>query len=222
MTAEEQAMQKAKVKSPSFLSKIFAKKSHVSEIEKAINKGNENITAPSETEEAKEKYDEKDPEVAQFLREADIALEKNDLRVAEELAINALSADKRCARAYEMVGRVAMLRGSFEEARESYKTALKCNPELAEAYFGIGQIDLKNENFTDAIVNLQRAVILDRSNAVWYGELGETYLTVRQYAKAAKALKRATSLDIDNKRYKELAAEAEEKQRAHSAVYRVK
>jgi cytochrome c-type biogenesis protein CcmH/NrfG len=69
---------------------------------------------------------------------------------------------------------------------------------------------------------LQKAVNLDRGIALWYAELGKAYMQVRQFAKATKALKRAASLDIDNKEYKELASEAEDKQRAHSTVYRYK
>ncbi|MCL5410895.1 MAG: tetratricopeptide repeat protein [Patescibacteria group bacterium] len=191
-------------------------------IKQAIINGQEKIIAPSETEMVQEKYRESNPEIAQLLHDADIALEKSDLREAEDAAINALSKDKKCAQAYDIIGRVAMLRGAFDEAKEAYKTALKCDHELGSAYFGLGQICLRDENYTDAIENMQRSVVLDRSHADWYAELGKAYMEVRQFAKAAKALKRATSLDIDNKSYKELAAEAEEKQRAHASAYRMR
>jgi len=207
-----------------FIKKLFTKKEkNISDsIKQAIVDGQDKIIAPSQTEEVKEKYQESDPEIAQLLHEADIALEKSDLREAEDSAIDALSKDKKCSQAYDIIGRVAMLRGSFDEAKEAYKTALKCNPELGSAYFGLGQIFLKDENHTKAIENMQRAVVLDRSHADWYAELGQAYMEVRQFAKAAKALKRATSLDIDNKSYKELSAEAEEKQRAHASAYRIR
>jgi len=215
---------KQEQKSLGFLKNMFKKKPRDASdaIKQAIVDGQEKIIAPSETETVKEKYHESDPEVAQLLHEAEIALEKSDLREAEDLAINALSKDKKCAQAYDIVGKVAMLRGSFDEAKEAYKTALKCDPELGSAYFGLGQICLRDENLTDAIENMQRSVVLDRSHADWYAELGQTYMEVRQFAKAAKALKRATSLDIDNRAYKELSAEAEEKQRAHAHAYRMR
>lgn len=196
------------------------KKNNTAAIQKAIDDAKETIVAPSETESAQIKFKEDDPEVAQFLFEAESALGKSDLREAEEKAIEAVSKNKKCGKAYEIIGTVAMQRGSFDEAKQSFKTAIKCDPEIGPAYFGLGQIDLKNENFTESIENLQRAVALDRSRADWYCELGKAYLEVRQFAKAAKALKRAASLDIDNKEYKELAAEAEEKQRAHAAAFR--
>jgi tetratricopeptide (TPR) repeat protein len=191
-------------------------------IKQAITVGQEKIIAPSETETVKEKYNESDPEIAQLLYDADIALEKSDLREAEDSALNVLSKDKKCAHAYGVIGKVAMLRGSFDEAKQAYKAALKCDSELGDAYFGLGQISLRDENYTKAIENMQHAVVLDRSHADWYAELGQAYMEVRQFAKAAKALKRATSLDIDNKSYKELAAEAEEKQRAHASAYRIR
>lgn len=211
-------------KSVGFLKNIFKKKPKdiSNEIKEAVVSGQEKVIAPSQAEIVKEKYQESDPEIAQLLHEADIALEKSDLREAEDLAINAISKDKKCAPAYDIIGTVAMLRGSFDEAKQAYKTALKCNPELGSAYFGLGQICLRDENYTDAIENMQRSVVLDRSHADWYAELGKAYMEVRQFAKAAKALKRATSLDIDNKSYKELAAEAEEKQRAHASAYRIR
>jgi len=211
-------------KSTNFWKKLsFGKKKNNSDaIQKAIDAAKEMIIPPSETENAQVKFKEDDPEIAKFLFEADSALEKSDLREAEEKAIDAVSKNKKCGKAYEIIGNVALQRGAFDEAKQSFKTSIKCNPEMGGAYFGLGQIDLKNENFTEAIENLQRAVALDRSKADWYCELGKAYMEVRQFAKAAKALKRATSLDIDNKRYKELAAEAEEKQRAHAAAFRMK
>ncbi len=209
-------------KKPSIWNKISYKKkrNNAVAIQKAIDDAKEEIIAPSETETAQIKFKEDDPEVAEFLYEAESAMEKSDLREAEEKAISALSKNKKCGKAYEIIGTVAMQRGSFDEARESFKTAIKCDPEIGEAYFGLGEIDLKTENFTESIENLQRAVALDRGRADWYCELGKAYTEVRQFAKAAKALKRAASLDIDNKEYKELAAEAEEKQRAHAAAFR--
>lgn len=223
-TKEEGITSEYKDKKNNFWSRFaMRKKQNNSEtIQKAIDNAKEAIIPPSETETAQLKFREDDPEVADFLYQADQALEKSDLREAEEKAIEAISKNKKCGKAYEIIGVIAMQRGSFDEAKESFKTAIKCDPEIGGAYFGLGQIDLKNENFTEAIENLQRAVALDRSRADWYCELGKAYMEVRQFAKAAKALKRATSLDIDSKEYKELAAEAEEKQRAHAAAFRTK
>lgn len=214
----------SKTMKESIFSKIFAKKSdeNRADIAAVINKDNGKIIAPLEINEAQKAYKESDPEIAKILYEADQALARGDLREAEDLALQAIVKDKKCAHSYVLVGKVAFSRGSFDDAKESFKMALKCDVETAEAYFGLGQIELRDENFSEALMSLQKAVNLNRGVAEWYAELGKAYMQVRQFAKATKALKRAASLDIDNKEYKELASEAEDKQRAHSTVYRFK
>ncbi len=207
-----------------FFSKFFKQKSSLdkSDIIEEISKDNSKVIAPLEINEAQKAYKESDPEVAKILYEADLALEKGDLREAEEFALKAVVMDKKSSHAYVIIGQVAFSRGAFDDAKEAFKTALKCNPEAGEAYFGIGQIELRNENYSQALEALQKAVNMNRGIALWYAELGRAYMQVRQFSKATKALKRAASLDIDNKEYKELASEAEDKQRSHSAVYRYK
>lgn len=184
-----------------------------------INRGQENVVSPREIEEISSNYGE-DPEIAELLFQAEKAFMENDLRVAEDKSLEAIGKNKRSAKAYLIIGNVALSRGQFSEAKEAYKTAKKCNPELGEIYFGLGQIDLRNENFAEATENLQKCIALEKGHADWYAELGKAYMEVRQYAKAAKVLKRATSLDIDNKEYRDLATQAEEKHKTHSLYSR--
>jgi tetratricopeptide (TPR) repeat protein len=202
----------------------FAKKreKELEKIQEEIVKGQDNIVPPRDINEAQKRFMELDPELARILFEADQALDSDDLRAAEDLALEALKKDKRSAQAYVVIGRVASLRGHFEDAKEAYKTAIKSNDELGEAYFGLGEIELRSEDFTQAIEHLQKAVILDRSQSAWHAALGRAFMEVRQFAKAAKALKRATVLDIDNKDYRDLAMQAEEKQRTHAQAFRTR
>jgi len=199
----------------------MAKKSLETSIKAAIDAGNEHLVLP-EVEKIVKTYTDSNPEISTFLEKAEEAYNTNDLREAENQAIEAISKDKRCAVAYIIIGKVAYSRGQFEEAKEAFKMAIKCNREAGEAYFGLGQVEFRRENLSDAIENLQKAIVLEKGNAEWYGELGRAYMEVRQYAKAAKVLKRAASLDIDNQEYKTLASEAEDKQRAHSIYSRYK
>lgn len=200
----------------------FLRKPKDKDIMKEIDKNKAEIIPPSEINKAILSFKEDDPELAKCLYEADLAFMRNDLRGAEDLAIEAISKDKKCASAYLIVGKVAKERGSFDEAKESYLVALKCDPNIAEAYFGLGMIDSRNENYSVAIENLQKAVNIERGHADWYAELGKAYMQIRQYVKACKALKKAASLDIDNKEYRLLAAEAEEKMRNISRAYRMR
>lgn len=206
-----------------FWKKMFqARSTDLSAIQREIEKDQEKILSPKDIEMAGKKFMEDDPEITKILIDAEKSLEENDMRGAEEHAISALAKEKKCTDAYVVLGRIAYHRGEFEDAKEAYKTALKCNPEFAEAYFGIGLIDLKNENYSEAIDNLQKAINLNRGQADWWAELGKAYIEVRQFAKATKSFKKASSLDIDNKEYKQLASDAEDKQRSHATAFRKK
>ena len=189
------------------------------EIALEISKDQANIVSPVEIQNVVESYNE-NPETAELLCQAEKCYIETDLRGAEDKAIEAINKNKRCAKAYIIVGNVAFTRGQFDEAKEAYKTALKCDDTLAEAYFGLGEVELRLENYTEATDLLMKSVVLEKGHADWYAELGKAYLEIRQYAKAAKALRHAASLDIDNKEYRDLALKAEEKQKSHSLYSR--
>jgi len=191
-------------------------------IKEAIEKDQDKIIAPVVIEKAIASYQEADHDLAKKLFQANEAFETNDLREAENLAIEAIMQNKRCAQAYLIIGKIAFFRGQFEDAKEAYTTAIKCNRGLGEAYFGLGRTELRDENFSKALDNLQKAIVLEKGHADWYAELGRAYMGVRQYSKAAKVLKRASSLEMDNKEYRDLLIEAEEKQRTHSFYTRGK
>ena len=169
-----------------------------------------------------QKYVGLPPELVRTLCVADEAYAANDLREAENKAIEIISKDKKCGEAYVIVGKVAFSRGEYEDAKQSYKAALKCNGQLAEAFFGLAEISLREENYQESIEQFLSAVAIDKSKPEWYVALGRAYMGVRQFAKAAKAFKKAAGIDIENREYKDLAAEAEEKQRAHATVARMK
>lgn len=197
------------------------KKSEVIAVRAEIEKNNR-IVAPSEVEAAITTYKVADPEIARILHLANEAFMTNDLREAEDKAIDAIGQDKRCGEAYVIIGKIAFSRGQYEDAGDAFKTALKCDDNMGEAHYGLGKVELNNDNLTDSIDHLQKAVILEKGNAEWYADLGKAYMEVRQFAKAAKALKKALNLDIGNKEYKDLSAVAENKLRSHSMVYRGK
>ena len=200
----------------------YRKKLTESEVREIVETQNQMIVAPAITEEAGASYREPDEELAKKLFQADEAFAANDLRLAEDLSLEVIGANKKSAFAYVIYGKVSYSRGQFEEAREAFKVALKCDKEIGEAYYWLGLIELRDENMSPAIESLQKCIALEKGHPEWYAELGKAYMEVRQYAKAAKALKRAASLDIDNKEYRDLATEAEEKQKTHSFYTRMK
>lgn len=197
------------------------KKKDLVAMQAEIEKNNQ-VVAPSEVEEALTTFKVSDPEIARMLHLANEAYSLNDLRAAEDKAIEAISQDKRCAEAYVIIGKIAYSRGQFEDAESAFKTALKCDDELGEAHYGLGKIEFSKDNLTGSLEHLQKAIMLEKGHADWYADLGKAYVEVRQFAKAAKAFKKASNLDVENKEYKDLSNMAEEKIRTHSMVYRKK
>lgn len=221
-TGEEVGARGGERKVRKFWKRLFHKRGDLESIQKEIKRGQDDVISPLDIVKAEEKYQETDPEITLMLMEAEKMFSENDYRGAEEKAIAAIMKDKKCAESYVIIGKIAHSRGEFSDAKDSYKTAIKCNPLYPEAYHGLGMIDVKSDNFTEAIENLQRAVNLDRSQPSWWSDLGRAYMEVRQFAKATKSFKKAASLDIDNKEYKDLASEAEDKQRSHALAFRKK
>lgn len=202
--------------------KKFKREKNYKAIEAIISDGQENIIAPAEIEDASRRFEEEDPDLAQLLLQANEAFTLNDLRVAEDKALEVVIGNKRSAQAYLLLGKIAFMRGQYEDAKEALKTALRCNNDMGEAHFYLGKIEYRNDNLSGAIDSFQKSIYAEKGHADWYAELGKAYMEVRQYAKAAKVLKRASSLDIDNLEYKNLASEAEDKQRTHSLYSRNK
>lgn len=200
-----------------FLSNLFKKRREKMEqnIMKSLDNSAE-LISPREIEDAKESYDTQDPEIAKLLHEANEACEIGDFDCVEEKSLEAIGKDKRCDQAYVFIAKVALSKHQLSDAREALEMSLKCNSDNAMAHATLGEIFLEQEKFTDSIIHFQKAVNIERNNPVFRAGLGKAYMMVRQYSKAAKSLKRAASLDIDNKEYKELALEAEEKQRSHA------
>jgi len=207
-----------------FLENLWRKRRKKTEedIKKSLLSGQEEIVTPAEVETAKKSFWTVDPAVAKLLHEADEALRASNFDVAEKKALQAISHDKKADQAYVFVARVAFERNEYNDATEACLTALRLNDENAYALALLGEINLVHEKYSLAITYFQKAINLDRNQAEWQAGLGKCYLMVRQFAKAAKALRRAAMLDIENKEYHRLADEAEEKQKTHSQVLRLR
>lgn len=205
-----------------FWQKYISRKNQREEAEiiNTLKSGQSGIVSPREIEDAQNSFDAADPEVAKILFEANEALELKDYKTVEEKSIEALSKDKRCDQAYAFIAKVALERKDLSDAEEACKTAIRINPENILAHSILGEIYLSRERYSEAIIEFQKSVNLDRNDAACQAGLGKAYMEVRQFSKAAKALKRASSLDIDNKEYRDLAFEAEEKQRTHARAFR--
>lgn len=174
-------------------------------------------TPEPEEIEPEDELDGYDIEISELLKEAREKIENGKYSSAEEILIDAICKDNKCAWAYERLGSIYLAIGkNYSDARESFSMAAKIDQNNDRAWFGLGQIDLIEGQLHQAINNFTKAVNISRANAEYQAALGKAYMEVRQYGKAAKALKRASSLDISNMEYKQLSSLAEDKHREHS------
>lgn len=182
--------------------------------EKTLDELPEILPAGVEPTDELDAYDE---ELSEHLKSAREKIESGKYASAENILIDAICKDSKCAWAYERLGFIYLIMGkNLSDAAESFMMATKLDRNNDRAWFGLGQIYFSESHFQKAIDAFSRAVNISRTNAEYQAFLGKAYLEVRQYGKASKALKRAASLDISNAEYKKLASFAEDKHREHS------
>lgn len=200
---------KAEVKSILEAKKILGER-HIKK-QQIVEEGISEVAGPVD------ELDRYDKELAGLLKLARDKIESGKYASAENLLIDAICKDSKCAWAYERLGTIYLVMGkNYPDAKESFLMALKLDKYNAPAWSGLGQIYFHQSKFNKAIASFQKAVNLSRATAQYQAALGKAYLEVRQYGRAAKALKRAASLDISNQEYKDLASMAEDKHREHS------
>ncbi len=164
-----------------------------------------------------DELDAYDEELSELLKSAREKIDSGKYASAENVLIDAICKDSKCAWAYERLGHVYLMIGkNLNDATESFLMATKIDRDNDSAWFGLGQIYFSEAHFNKAIDAFSKAVNISRTDAQYLAALGKAYLEVRQYGKASKSLKRAASLDISNAEYKKLASFAEDKHREHS------
>ncbi len=156
-------------------------------------------------------------EVSELLKSARDKIESGKYASAENILIDAICKDSKCAWAYERLGFIYLMIGkNLSDAAESFIMATKLDPNNDRAWFGLGQIYFTEGHYNKAIDVFTKAVNISRTDPEYLAFLGKAYMEIRQYGKASKSLKRAASLEISNQEYKELASIAEDKHREHS------
>lgn len=164
-----------------------------------------------------DELDAYDEELSELLKLAREKIESGKYATAENILIDAICKNSKCAWAYERLGSIYLIMGkNITDAAESFSMAIKLDRNNDKAWYGLGRIYFSGGQVHKAINAYLKAVNISRSDADYQAALGKAYLEIRQYGKAAKALKRAASLDISNQEYKELASMAEDKHREHS------
>ena len=110
-----------------------------------------------------------------------------DLRIAENLYLKALSIDKELLEAYRNLSGLYTETGKTEEALEITKKMLEINPNDAYAHFALGYIYRYAGMLNESVLEMDKGAAIDPSNPS-YNNASLTYYNLGEYEKAHKAL----------------------------------
>lgn len=162
-----------------------------------------------------------DPEIENWLAEADIHFRKGEMKAAEELYLKAAAKDPRCSKAYSRLGVIYLEHGdNWDDAEAAFRQALKTDPQNGFILNNLGLVLYHQDKYADAVRNFEQSVRLDDLNAARHANLGMAYMAMRQYAKAESSFKKALKLAPAELEYKDLLAESIEKKKAHKTMIR--
>lgn len=159
---------------------------------------------------AYEQFSAKYPEIyAARLNVATAYLKKGDLDRAESEFQGVLdkaaqvhgdaAKDKETSlRALSGLGELALTRGDFTAAQESFRKALEISPEDAAAAYNVGEIFFSNQKIDEAITYFELAARIRKDWPKAYHRLGLAYLNKGDFDKALENLRKFIELDPEN------------------------
>ena len=101
-------------------------------------------------------------------------------------------------RALSGLGELALIRGDFAAAQDSFRKALEISPEDAAAAYNVGEIFFSNQKVDEAITYLEMAAQIKKDWPKVYHRLGFVYLNKGDFDKAVENLKKFVELDPQN------------------------
>jgi tetratricopeptide (TPR) repeat protein len=101
-------------------------------------------------------------------------------------------------RALSGLGELALKRGDFTAAQESFRKALEISPEDAAAAYNVGEIFFSNQKIDEAIAYFELAIRIKKDWPKAYYRLGFAYLNKGDYDKALENLRKFIELDPQN------------------------
>lgn len=99
-----------------------------------------------------------------ILQQVGDAIEAGQLERAEEMLVPYIVKHTKDCEAYMLLGKVAVAKGSWEEAMEVFQQVVHINPDLTDAQASLGYAALQQGRFTVALQALQRAHAADPEN----------------------------------------------------------
>jgi len=123
--------------------------------------------------------------------------EQGNATDAKEYLEKSLNLQPRRADAWDHLGRIALLKGQYDEAIMLFRRALDIEPGTPGIHFRIAKAQVFLGNLEDAVLELQKDVELFPKAWDSYGLLGETYLQLREYQKAKENFEAAIRVKPD-------------------------
>ncbi|MHB8370778.1 MAG: tetratricopeptide repeat protein [Leptospirales bacterium] len=97
------------------------------------------------------------------------------------------------------IGKVYMLTGKYEKAKEFFAKAILRNDRFLPAYYWLGKVHLTEGAYEKALADFSQTIRLAPNFSAGYYEIGKTYLKLDNPIHAAEAFEEAVRLDPNSK-----------------------
>ena len=136
-------------------------------------------------------------EAAPLLLMANVHAVFGNTTEAKEYCRRSLERDPRRAEAYNSLGVVALLEGSFETAADMWRKALQINPRIAGVHEPLARALLNLGKTDEAVEVLQEGIKTSPESSDSHFLLGQAYLQLKAYEKAKQAYEKAIEIRHD-------------------------
>jgi len=122
------------------------------------------------------------------------------------------------------IGKVYMLMGNFETAKEYFAKALLRNEQFLPAHYWMGKVHMSEGAYEKSLQDFSAAIRIEPKFSVGYYELGRAYLKLENQDKAARSFREAIRIDPNSKvaikarRYLMLLPQHSELKKGHESL----
>lgn len=150
---------------------------------------------------------EREAKLNELVQEAREHMRTEKYDLAEGLFIAAIKMSPNAPEAYRGLSETYLAKGSFAEARETYRFLLKILPGDDTIMVKLGDIAEQQGELDEAIGYYEQAVVANDAHSARFYHLAELLLRVKQPQIAKEALLPAVELEPKNPKYLDLLAE---------------
>jgi tetratricopeptide (TPR) repeat protein len=136
-------------------------------------------------------------------REASLLMDKERYDEAEKVLVEILSLQPKYAGAYELLGRMYIVKKELAHAHEALSTMLKLRPKDASAHAMMGELLRQDRKWEEALVSFLRAVELSPRNPKYLDFLIDAALHEKNLELARTYLGTLAEVNPDNQKIAE-------------------